>query len=227
MTKRYSPSGLTNHVRTLRPRRRIGVEDVSAYLAEAIERGEIETRRYLPSVAPKPSPSPRSRDDELVEPTRIEVEGVRWAVARVAHGCERQVARDLADAGFRTYCPLGRKFVKHARIKGESWRRARKVKQSPVFARYVFVGSSGGVGIGKHSHDKIESIVSDSSGALAIPARVIALVNDLELAGQWDQTRSWRESSRFAPACRCASKPVFSPAQTGSSKRCRGRCGSS
>lgn len=195
MARRYSPAAATHHVLAVRPRERVAVEEVSNYLAGLAETGEITARRYAPSRPPHASPAPRSREEGLVEPARIEVEGVRWFVARAMSGCERRVARDLAEAGFRTYCPLGRRFVGQARLAGGKRRKA--VRQFAVFAPYVFVGCAAGLEIGKSSHERIESVISDADGPIAVAARIIAGINDLELAGQWYDALAWRGQTRL------------------------------
>ncbi len=156
MAKRYSPSLAISRGSLLmvRPRERVAVENVESYLAGLISSGQIESRRYHPSAAPHPSPAPRSRDEPLVDPVKIEVDDLRWAVARAVSGCERRVARDLADAGYQTYCPLGRRLAQRARIKGTS-RRERRIRQFCVFSPYIFVGCPKGLEIGRHTHDKI------------------------------------------------------------------------
>lgn len=198
MAKRYSPSLAISRGSLLmvRPRERVAVENVESYLAGLISSGQIELRRYHPSAAPHPSPAPRSRDEPLVDPVKIEVDDLRWAVARAVSGCERRVARDLADAGYQTYCPLGRRLAQRARIKGTS-RRERRIRQFCVFSPYIFVGCPKGLEIGRHTHDKIESVISDSRGPVYVAGRIIAAINDLELAGQWYDTKAWREQTRL------------------------------
>lgn len=197
MTKRYLPSRVSQGVLAVRPRERVAVEDVSGYLAGLIESGEIASRRYLPSAAPHPSPTPRSGDDKLVEPVKVNLEGVRyWVVARAAPGCERRVAADLAAEGFATYCPLGRRFSFQARFPGTK-RRARAIKQFCVFAPYLFVGATQGREIGKHAHDKIAAVLSDAGGPIHVQGQIIAAINALEMAGQWYDTKSWREQTRL------------------------------
>lgn len=91
---------------------------------------------------------------------------------------------------------MGEKF---AFWHGGKWQRRRVVKQFPVFARYVFVGLGAHRVLGRKTVDKIEAILGDSRGPLFVPARAVQAVNEMELAGTWDATRSWREKSPYQP----------------------------
>lgn len=131
---------------------------------------------------------------KLVAPKRIEVAGVEWRAVRTDAACERRVADDLELLGFRAYCPLGRKHI--------SWIGARQlekkiIRQFPVFSRYIFAGHDIGARreLDRDAHDKIHSILGNSEGHIALPGEAISFINKLELSGQWDQTKSWREKT--------------------------------
>jgi transcriptional antiterminator RfaH len=141
--------------------------------------------------APRPQTPPAK---PVIEPTRIETDGLRWHALATQAKCELRVKAELDGLGYRAYCPLGAKFVfwEHTRrLKHKS------VKQLPVFSRYIFVGLTALQVIGRHTVDKVIAVLSDTGGALTIPSAVIRRINDLELAYHWDETRSWREKSHF------------------------------
>jgi transcription antitermination factor NusG len=170
-----------------------------------------------------PRPPPKSwRDKPIVEPKKIDTADVRWVAVRTAVGCEERVADELRVLGYRPYCPLGAKFVFWQDGKRS---KHRIVRQFPVFARYIFVGLVPGQVLGKGVVDvredriyidpktgeekyiqagkrwlaaeKIEAVLSDSCGPIRIPEAAIEVVNNAELVGHWDETRSWREWSPF------------------------------
>ena len=149
----------------------------------------VSLRTHSPSRNHKPC-------DAMVEPNRVDVDGVRWFVLRVAHGADRMVVDDLSAAGYRAYSPQGRRIAHRARVKGSS-ARVKLLRQFFVFAPYVFVGCPQALEIGRHCHDKIVSVVSDSCGPIQIPKGVIASLNALELSGQWYDTKSWRDQTRL------------------------------
>lgn len=143
------------------------------------------------------------REPKLVAPARLDgfgvdrdgaiVSDVIWFAVRTAHGCELMVRDELNGNGHRAYCPLGRRRVWYKKT-------GRKVTvQRPVFTRYAFVGCSMARPLGKRSADKIEAILSDAKGPLRIPAAVIKRINDLELAGEWDEDKAWSEKTLFRP----------------------------
>ena len=125
---------------------------------------------------------------------RIEVEGRRWVALRVAHAQEFSAAEELSARGFLGYCPTGAKF----RLKGKG-RRPSCIVHHPVFTRYIFCGQLAGQVVGRDSRIGVDSVLGDSRGPLLIPPSVIRHINDLELAGEWDATKSWREKSPYAP----------------------------
>ena len=141
--------------------------------------------------------------DEILEPKRIEVEGLKWAVARVTPGTERRIARDLADEGYRPYCPLGRKLALRARVKGSS-RRQRRMRQFAVFSPYLFVGCVPGREIGReifdHWGERVGTVISDRSKPIFIAPRIIAEINKLEVAGQWWD--DWSSQTHLRPGAK-------------------------
>ena len=138
-----------------------------------------------------PTPPPKLRPI-----VKVAVDGWRWLAARTEAFCERGVIDDLVALGFNAYAPLGCKFV--------YWTHTRKMrrperKQFPVFCRYVFVGCPPGQTFGKHTVDKVEAVLSDSGGEAPVPADAIRTLNELELAGFWDETRPDNDRSIFKP----------------------------
>jgi transcription antitermination factor NusG len=174
-----------NVVRFARAPPGLPVERLENWFSAALASGAIELVAYRASAAPAPPA------DELVEPAKIEVEGVRWAVAMTRHGRERRVAAELAADGYRTYCPLGRALALRARVKGSS-RRERRVRQFPVFPNYVFIGSPPGLAFTAAAHEDVIAALGGASGPQSVPAATVALVNELELLGQWNHAGSWR-----------------------------------
>ena len=131
---------------------------------------------------------------KLVEARKIETAGIQWRAVRTDASCERRVADDLELLGFHAYCPLGRKNI--------SWIGAKQLKkkiirQFPVFSRYIFAGHEIGSRreLDRDAHDKIQSILGNSDGHIPVPPSALNFINDLELAGQWDDTKSYVEKS--------------------------------
>jgi transcription termination/antitermination protein NusG len=122
-------------------------------------------------------------------PVRIEVEGARWFVARVASGQERRVAWDLCEMGFRGYAPLEREKVYRARVRGVNGR-VPKIRVRPVFTGYVFVGAPRGTGLVVRSlHERILDVLGGPDGPIEIPAALIGAINAREFAGKWDHVK--------------------------------------
>jgi hypothetical protein len=118
---------------------------------------------------------------------RIDVEGVTWRAVRTASFCEFLVCDELAEMGFRSYTPIAQK--------PRTWfhnRRAPRgsIQQLPAFGRYIFCGEPPGQFVRRDTRKHIESILSDSRGPRMIPPAAIRFVNDLELAGTWDEVHS-------------------------------------
>lgn len=155
-----------------------------------------------------PRPPSRSRrperHTEWISPPRpapvLKCSEARWFAVRVAPNCERFVADEITGSGHVGYCPMGAKLtfwqgrgrtVKHLRNGAK--------KQFPVFSRYIFAGMMGEDFIQKGMSKKIEAILGNAFGPVLIPSRVVQKINELEIAGQWDETLSWRAKSTFQP----------------------------
>ena len=145
----------------------------------------------------RPKRPPRTKIVSLIEPIRIETDGLRWLAVRVASSCEAKVAEALTGLGYRSYCPLGAKFKFWS--KGARRGPQKYVAQFPVFSRYIFVGLRAGQVLSAAADRNIEAVLGNSVGPLYVPAIAIRMMNDLELAHHWDETRSWREKSPFQP----------------------------
>lgn len=124
---------------------------------------------------------------KLLDPiVRIDFEGFRWFAVCTAPACERRVARELIALGFKTYCPLGQKYVFFQQGKRT---KQRIIKQFPLLSRYIFVGAPQGMYVSKHANDRIVSVLGDSGGPLPIRWEALAAINNCELGGEWDDAR--------------------------------------
>src|ERR1700722_14764728 len=83
-----------------------------------------------------------TREVKITPPVKIDVDNVRWLALRTAPQCERRVANDLNDIGFRSYCPCAVKLALWKNGRGKSLRKSSR--QVPVFSGYIFVGVSPG-----------------------------------------------------------------------------------
>jgi transcription antitermination factor NusG len=143
---------------------------------------------------PKPKPEPKP----IEAPKAIDPTPYQWYAIRVMHGQERRVADEITQTSTfarLAYAPLATKWVLWSPTR--SGTRKKIKRQSPVFARYVFLGLTQGEAPAKRLHDKIEAVLSDSRGALMIPRNAIAQINAQDLAGHWDDTKRWREKIPF------------------------------
>ena len=197
MQTRYGRNGGTFRVTQVRLRESVPVERISESLdglsaadySEIVPlSGERARRAQQAAIAP----------DEIVEPKRIKANGLKWAVARVTPGTERRVAHELAGVGFHPYCPLGRKLSLRARVKGSTHRR-RIMRPFVVFAPYLFVGCIPGREIGReiynHWGERVGTVISGRSGPTFIAPRIVAEINNLEVAGRWWD--SWLTQTRL------------------------------
>jgi transcription antitermination factor NusG len=132
----------------------------------------------------------RDRAKKVSDPVAIDTDGVRWVAVRTMHASEWRVAVDLKAIGLRPYCPMIRKFVFRGVSRSAS--RSKTLIQQPVYARYLFVGLPPGRTVTRYCAEKIEGVLHDSSGPLAIPASGIAWINSQELAGVWDLRGPWK-----------------------------------
>lgn len=123
----------------------------------------------------------------LVPPRALPMEGVRrWVVAVCKPSMARGVGEDLNELGFIAYCPLGRKTLYRARARVG---RRKRIHQFAVFGRYLFVGESQEP-LQASIHDGIACVLGDSLGPLAIPPRVILEINQAEIDGKWDDSKT-------------------------------------
>jgi transcription antitermination factor NusG len=119
-----------------------------------------------------------------------------WIVIRTAANSEFRVAHDLREAGFHSYCPIGKKIV--------TWTNGRRTKSAtakiyPVFSRYLFVECQDNHLPHKRSVDRIEAILSDASGPRFVPSQSIETIQQLENSGEWDETVFRAEKSVYQP----------------------------
>lgn len=167
----YKPSMLTNRVPMNRipGRRRRPMTESGA----ALPMGHVP----LPAV-----PLP------FREPQKLDLDGVRWFAVRTTHASERALQADLEGMGYRVYCPLVTKWL---------WRNGNRTKdkrQTPVFARYIFVGCRPDQHVSRRTTDGIESVLGRQLAdgiPLTIPPAALKAINDLDLAGVWDETIEW------------------------------------
>ena len=123
----------------------------------------------------------------LIDPRAINFEGVdRWVVAICKPSMAMSVSEDLNAIGFRAYCPLGRRIVFRGRSAGA---RKRRIHQWAIFGRYLFVGELGEP-LATYIHEGIVDVIGDSKGAWQLNPAVLKAINDAELAGQWDTTKT-------------------------------------
>lgn len=182
VSRPYKPSMLTNRIpgRKKRPVTASGV---------AIPMGHVT----LPAV-----------QRPFREPQKLDTDGVRWFAVRAVHAGERALQDELEGIRYRVYCPLVTKWAwKHGY-------RSKDKRQTPVFARYVFVGCAPTQEISRHTVEGIEAVLGDGcgdrttalregKGLLEIPPLALRFINELELAGEWDETRGWNEKTPFQP----------------------------
>jgi transcription antitermination factor NusG len=199
MKTRSGANGGTFRVVQIKPRVSVALERIDEYLAGLSASDHREIVQFLGERTRRAEPL-ASVPDEIVEPKQIETDGLRWVVARVMPGTERRIARDLADEGFRPYCPLGRKLALRARVKG-STHRQRRMRPFVVFSPYLFVGCIPGREIGREIYDhwgeRVGTVISDTKGPHFIAPRIIANINRLEVAGRWWD--SWATQTRLRP----------------------------
>ena len=126
-------------------------------------------------------------------PRLVLTDGVRrWVVAVARPSLAWSVSEDLCLLGFRAYCPIGRRFIQHRVRKSNT--RKRIIYQFPVFGRYIFIGEVDDP-LSKSIHDGLVGIVGDGSGPLALDPEIVKDINEKELAGEWDSTKSRGKSS--------------------------------
>ena len=150
-------------------------------------RGDLETVTH-----PKLNLTVVRRRRRVVRP--VEVDGVRWVVARVMSGFEFAVADDLVEAGFRTFAPFEVRVALRARVRG-SEARVKVARDWPVFHGYVFVGCPDGLLVTKLSHDRVLDVLGGGVG-LSVDPEAIRTLSDLQLGGVFNRKTNDR---KFAP----------------------------
>ena len=114
-------------------------------------------------------------------------DSLRWVIAMVWSGYHQRVSRDLSDAGFWPYAPIGSRFS--VRTIGRSSgleKRVRCVVRAPVFGSYVFVGHPSRL-LGKSNHEKIVAILGNQDGPITINPAVIRAIAQADVDGEWDK----------------------------------------
>jgi len=96
------------------------------------------------------------------------------------------VSEDLCLLGFRAYCPLGKRIIQ-SRIRKSNTRK-RVVYHFAVFGRYFLVGEIDDP-LTLSVHDGLVDIVGDATGPLALDPEIVKVINNKELAGEWDSTK--------------------------------------
>ena len=152
----------------------------------------LPLRKISPTLRPR-------REEKLITPMPIDAAAFEWFALRVAAGCERRVATEVAEHGVKAYCPLAARFVNWCPRRSGSRRRI--IRQFPVFSRYIFVGLGPRQNVipSRRWNERIEAVLSDSHGPLRVPSAAIAAINAWEIAGQWDETKGWDEKTPFQP----------------------------
>jgi transcriptional antiterminator RfaH len=108
---------------------------------------------------------------------------VAWFVVYTNINCETRALKGLAAAGYRTFLPVLRKFVRHAR--------QRHAVDRPLFTRYLFIGldpARDGWFAVRTTHG-VESILGHEGMPQAVPAEVIAQLRTAQASGRFDFTR--------------------------------------
>jgi len=121
-------------------------------------------------------------------------DGLTWFVVVCNPRCELMAQLGLRRAGYRTYLPMTKRWVVHARKK--------EAKEYPLFPRYLFIGIGPGQDFFRiRGVDGVEGVVRDGDG---IPARIpapepregqetpvhpLARLLEHERAGDFDFTR--------------------------------------
>jgi transcriptional antiterminator RfaH len=140
--------------------------------------------------------------EKLRETPKIERDDeTRWAALRVARNHEFAVTDNLAEDGYRAYCPSGRRWSFWA----NKLRSKEKFKrQYPIFSGYIFCAFWPEQVASRYMAPHIEDVLHDGSGPVYLRQEAIIEINKRELAGEWDSTRSFRQKSPFQPGTRAA-----------------------
>lgn len=110
--------------------------------------------------------------------------GARWYVIYTNIKCEFRANMGLKAKGFETFLPYLRKRVRHARYTS--------VVDRPVFPRYLFVRFD--VERDEWFHpikttDGVEDLIRNNNMPVRIPDRDMELLQSMQAAGEFDQTR--------------------------------------
>jgi transcription antitermination factor NusG len=118
---------------------------------------------------------------------------IQWFVVRTNPRCERRAKASLADAGFETYAPTGRRGIIHHRTKKLI------VKEYPILVGYIFLVMPADRRLqhfgfvracdGVHSVLGLQAQVGGAPRYLPIPASVVDKLHDEEFRGSFDDTR--------------------------------------
>jgi hypothetical protein len=113
---------------------------------------------------------------------------------------------DLCELGFLAYCPLGRKTLYRARARVG---RRKRIHQSPVFGSYLFVGERDGP-LQASIHDGISYLIGDSQGAWSLNPSFVLSINEDELSGRWDDTKTptWAKAFKIGDQVRIGAGPL-------------------
>jgi hypothetical protein len=175
--------------------------------AKALDMGSREwcpvRKRYVPS-AQMGLREPREPRLRQTLPLDVSLPR-RWVVAVCKPSMALGVADDLNELGFVAYCPLSRKV--HLRARARVGRR-KMIRQYPVFGDYLFVGEvdeplQGSI------HGGISYLIGDSRGALSVPASFVLSINQAELDGKWDETKTptWSKTFKVGDQVRISAGP--------------------
>ncbi len=147
--------------------RRVELSDQEIAAIEA--RANARTRRH------------GTRDEHDAPPD--ESENLTWFVVYTNINCEARAQKGLEAAGYTTFLPTLRKFIRHAR--------QRRAVDRPLFARYLFVGldpSRDGWFAIRTTHG-VESILGHEGMPEPVPSEIVARLRAAQIAGRFDLTR--------------------------------------
>lgn len=120
---------------------------------------------------------------------------VRWVVAYVGAWKPKEVTDYLERVGYAPYCPYEQRVVYRS---GAGGSKGRKVVTRPLFGGYLFVGQTKFVNgvcqpLSPDTHPRIFDILGDSLGPFHVRPETLQAIRSLELAGEWDYSRSLAE----------------------------------
>jgi transcriptional antiterminator RfaH len=118
---------------------------------------------------------------------------MNWYVLITGINCEHISIRGLQAKGFETYCPLGKRTVRHAR--------KQIIKQFPVFSRYIFIKfniDDPSYSDPIRSTDGVMDILSNNWRPVEIPEWVIDDIKKREAQGKFDYVQPKTKRPRWA-----------------------------